>query len=100
MALSSSNAPRQLSDGNSRGTILGQSSTDPIGFYGVATPVAQAVFQSTAATITLTDPGVGSSNGVGFSTVAQFGAHVSTIRLMQSDLADLRTRLVNLGLLR
>lgn len=40
MALSSSNAARQLSDRNSQGTILGQSSSDPIGFYNV-TPVTR-----------------------------------------------------------
>lgn len=34
MALSSSNAARQLSDGNSLGTILGQSTSDLIAFYG------------------------------------------------------------------
>jgi hypothetical protein len=41
MALSSSNAARQLSDGNSQGTVFGKNSSDAIGFYGVATPVAQ-----------------------------------------------------------
>ena len=34
-------AAKQLSDQNSQGTILGASTTDKIGFYGVATPVAQ-----------------------------------------------------------
>jgi hypothetical protein len=53
---------------------------------------------TTAATITLTNPGVGSTGGVGFSTVAQFGAHVSTIGLMQADLAALRTQFANIGL--
>lgn len=43
MALSSSNAARQLSDANSQGTILGTASTDKIGFYGVTTPVVQPV---------------------------------------------------------
>jgi len=32
---------KQNSDGGPSGTILGQSATDLIGFYGVATPVAQ-----------------------------------------------------------
>lgn len=41
MALSSSNAVRQLSDGNSQGTSLGQSTTDLISFYAV-TPVARS----------------------------------------------------------
>ena len=34
-------AVRQLSDQNSQGTVLGASSTDLIGFYGVATPVVR-----------------------------------------------------------
>jgi len=33
-------AARQLSDGNDAGTILGQSATDKVGFFG-ATPVVQ-----------------------------------------------------------
>lgn len=41
MALSSSNAARQLSDQNSLGTLLGASVTDLIGFYGLSTTVAQ-----------------------------------------------------------
>jgi hypothetical protein len=48
MALSSSNAVRQLSDGNSQGTVLGQSVTDPIGFYGLATPIAKPVIGGSA----------------------------------------------------
>lgn len=36
-----SRAVRQLSDQNSIGTILGTSSTDVIGFYGLTTGVAQ-----------------------------------------------------------
>ena len=36
MALSSSTAFKQLSDGNSLGTVLGQSTTDKIAFYGGA----------------------------------------------------------------
>jgi hypothetical protein len=37
---SASNKPRQLSDANSQGTVLGQGATDLIAFYG-ATPVAK-----------------------------------------------------------
>lgn len=32
---------RQLSDGSSAGVCMGQSSTDKIGFYGLASPIAQ-----------------------------------------------------------
>jgi len=34
-------ATKQLSDGSTDGTVLGQSSTDVIGFYGTSTPVAK-----------------------------------------------------------
>lgn len=97
MPLSSSNAVRQLSDGNSQGTVLGQSATDLIGFYGVTTPVARAVMATTAATITLVAV-TGSTAGVGFSTASMFGAYTSTVVNMQADLASLRTQLANLGL--
>ena len=42
MPLSSSNAVRQISDGNSLGTVFGQSATDLIGFYGVSPAVAKS----------------------------------------------------------
>ena len=96
MPLSSSNAVRQLSDGNSQGTVLGQSATDLIAFYG-ATPLARAVMATTAASVTLAAQ-TASTAGQGFSTVAMFGAFMSTVVNMQSDLASLRTQLVNLGL--
>ena len=41
MALTSSNAQRQLSDANSQGTVFGQSSADLIGFYGVTSAIAK-----------------------------------------------------------
>ena len=34
-------AVKQLSDGGSDGTRLGQSSTDKIGFYGLTTPIVK-----------------------------------------------------------
>lgn len=37
-----SQAVKQLSDANSQGTVMGQSSTDLIGFYGLTTGVAKA----------------------------------------------------------
>lgn len=41
MPLSSSNAVRQLSDGNSQGTVMGLS-TDKISFYNVSTVARQS----------------------------------------------------------
>ncbi len=32
---------KQLSDGNSDGTVLGQSTTDLVGFFGTSTPAAR-----------------------------------------------------------
>ncbi|MGI9489087.1 MAG: hypothetical protein ACR2RF_25020 [Geminicoccaceae bacterium] len=47
-------AIKQLSDGNPSGALLGQSSTDLIGFYGLTTPIARpsitAVATATATT--------------------------------------------------
>lgn len=34
-------AIKQLSDAGTSGTLLGQSASDKIGFYGLATPIAQ-----------------------------------------------------------
>jgi hypothetical protein len=34
-------AKKQLSDGGPDGTVLGQASTDKIGFYGTSTPIAK-----------------------------------------------------------
>lgn len=39
---------RQLSDGNDSGQCLGQSSTDKLGFYGLATPIVQPATIATA----------------------------------------------------
>ena len=70
MALSSSNAPRQLSDGNSQGTILGQSVTDRIGFYSL--------------TSTTPKPGV---TGTSFASLSlSSGALASTLALALNQL--------------
>ena len=42
-------AANQLADGNPEGTVLGQSETDLVGFYG-ETPVAQGAAVTTLAT--------------------------------------------------
>ena len=48
-------AARQLSDGNDAGTILGQSATDKVGFFGTAPVVQQALIaDATDATTALT----------------------------------------------
>lgn len=41
---------KQLSDGGPDGTCLGQSASDPIGFYGLAVPVVQRAAAAQATT--------------------------------------------------
>ena len=60
MPLSSSNAVRQLSDGNSQGTVLGQSAADLIGFYGTTAVAQTFVFSTTALQSATTGPLVSS----------------------------------------
>jgi hypothetical protein len=77
MALSSSNAVRQLSDLNSQGTQLGQSKTDLIGFYGV-TPTTNTFVFSTANLQSLTTGALLSSvvmilNGMGLINCTSIG---------------------------
>lgn len=81
-------AAKQLSDGNTDGTTLGQSASDKISFYGV-TPVvrragsAQAAVPTTAAT---------ASSPYGYSE-AQANAIVTLVN-------EMRTVLVNAGLMK
>lgn len=49
--VSPSDQPRQLSDANSKGTVLGQSTTDLISFYA-ATPLAQQGATGNTTTVT------------------------------------------------
>lgn len=65
MALSSSNAVKQLSDFNSQGTVMGQSAVDRIGFYGVTNPLAKASLAASSVINT-----AASSAGFGFVDAA------------------------------
>ena len=70
MPLSSSVAARQLSDGNSQGTILGQSSTDTIGFYGVTSAVAkQGLTGSSFASLSLSSGALASSLAIALNNL-------------------------------
>ena len=83
MALTSSNAVQQLSDGNSQGTVMGQETGDLIGFYGTD-PVAQEAITGGTALSTA----VSSTNAFGFgneftaSTIALAVQHMVTIGLI------------------
>ena len=81
----STSLKRQLSDGNSDGTVMGQSATDLIAFYGAA-PVAQrgsgnlAAITTTAATTT---------TPYGYSTSTQANAIVSALNEIIATLVGL-----------
>jgi hypothetical protein len=42
-------AIKQLSDGGTSGVLMGQSSTDKVGFYGLTTPIAKQTCTLSAA---------------------------------------------------
>ena len=72
MPLSSSNAARQLSDGNSQGTILGQSNADLISFYNVSSVARQ---------------GLAAQSGTSFASLSlSSGALTSTLALALNSL--------------
>lgn len=77
---------RQLSDGNSEGTVLGRSSTDKIAFYG-GNPAAR---QSVSA-YTTTTAAVSTSTNWGFTTSTQADA-------INSQVVAITAALRNLGL--
>ena len=79
---------KQLSDLNTAGTGLGQSTTDTISFYGV-TPVAQ---RSGAAQAAVTTTAATSTTPFGFGTSTQAQAVVTLVN-------ELRAALVAVGLI-
>lgn len=84
MALSSSNAVRELDDNNSQGTRLGQNSTSSlISFYG-ATPVAQAtiVGSNTLSTAVSSTGAFGFGNALTASTIVHIANRLVTLGLI------------------
>ncbi len=65
---------KQLSDGTSEGVNMGQSNTDKIGFYGLATNIVRATVAATTTT-------------------------VATTTALETDIDAIRTALQNLNLI-
>ncbi len=68
-------AVKQLSDGNSQGTVMGVSSTDLLGFYGLSTAIAQSTITGSvtlagASAQAATSTGGGTSFGFSSASVA------------------------------
>lgn len=81
-------ATRQLSSADTAGTVLGQSTTDLISFYGV-TPIVQRSGASQAAVVTTAPT---NSSPYGYATSAQAAAIVTLVN-------ELRAALVAVGLI-
>ena len=81
--------PKYLGDACPDGTIMGDSATDTIAFYG-ATPVAQRTNASQAAVTTTAST---STSPVGYSTTTQANAIVTLVN-------ELRAALVAVGLIK
>ena len=74
---------KQISDGGSGGCVMGQSTTDLVGFYGV-TPVAQQGGGSAVTTTAVT-----TTTPFGFATSTQPQAIVTQVNLLTTALANL-----------
>jgi hypothetical protein len=68
---------KHLSDNNPDGTVFGQSSTDKIGFYGLATPIVRptiTLIATATATTTLNEKKINRTNAalvaLGIFTIA------------------------------
>lgn len=85
-------AAKQLSDGGSDGTVMGQSADDLLGFYGNETPVAQMTYSGAISGASLTSLTIlsGGSN-YGFSSSAQ-------MLQVTAFLTAVRNTLVNMGI--
>ena len=77
---------RQLSDGNPNGQVLGQSSTDKLGFYGLATPIAQPAVTHIGTTVISQ---VATSGKWAFSTSTAALAFISKVQSLQDALDNI-----------
>lgn len=93
--------PKQHSDARPDGQLFGQSASDPIGFYGLATPIVQPTMTeaaltalSTTAVLSAVDTGKWAWSS---STVGK--AYVIRTRQMQADLKTLIAKVEALNLI-
>lgn len=92
-------AVKQLSDGNVDGVCLGKSTTDLVGFYGLATPIAQPSMTATAVTAIVTTTFSEAKTGMwafASSTVAQ--SFKTRVNQLIVDLAAVEAKLEALNL--
>jgi hypothetical protein len=76
---------KQLSDGDDSGTVLGQSDSDPIAFFG-ATATARPASTTAVSSTAIASNG---SNSWGLSTSTQGDAMIALVRAMHANLISL-----------
>jgi hypothetical protein len=91
-------AVRQLSDGNSQGTVLGRSSTDKIGFYGVTSGVARQVATSTAVALAALGSQTASGGGFGASSAAIMTSTFALVNALRDDVSAMYSALKAYGI--
>lgn len=93
-------ASKQLSDARTDGVLVGQSTTDLVGFYGV-TPVVQrsGSAQAAVATSTITTAAT-TTTPWGFATSTQADAIAAQVVLIRTLVNELRASDVALGLIK
>jgi len=79
-------AVNYLGDNNPDGSVLGLSSTEKIGFYGIATPIVQP---SVTGITTTALSQIATSGKYAFSSSTAGAAFVSAVRSIQDKLAAL-----------
>lgn len=85
---------KELSDGGPDGSRWGQSTTDKIGFYGIATPIAQP---STASQDAVTATALGTIDFTSATEAATVVAAVNELKVLSNALRD---ALVDLNLIK
>lgn len=93
-------ASKQLSDARTDGVLVGQSTTDLVGFYGT-TPIVQrsGAAQAAVATSTITTAATTTSPW-GFATSTQADAIAAQVVLLRTLANENRAALVALGLIK
>ena len=93
-------AVNQLSDARTDGVNLGQSTSDKIGFYGLAAPIVQpsGAGQAAVATSTITTAAT-STTPWGYATSTQADAVAAQIVLLRTGYNTIRGNLVALNLI-
>ena len=88
-----------LSDGRPAGTVLGNSATDKVGFFG-STPVVKTAVTATAVTAigTTTISQVATSGKWAFASSTAAAALVTRVDQLQVDVEGLITQLNTLGI--